>query len=100
MFVPAGDLQRLRLAKWWTEEFDFDRHPIRALSAGLENPAGTVMAGNPASEVSNAIALRLVDLAHHHWQALLVWIELRDHVVFRHQVRQRNPQVIHLGVNP
>jgi hypothetical protein len=29
-----------------------------------------------------------------------VWIELRDHVVFRHQVRQRNPQVIHLGVNP
>jgi hypothetical protein len=58
------------------------------------------MAGNPASEVSNAIALRLVDLAHHHWQALLVWIELRDHVVFRDQVRQRNPQVIHLGVNP
>jgi hypothetical protein len=28
-----------------------------------------------------------------------VWIELRDHVVFRDQVRQRNPQVIHLGVN-
>jgi hypothetical protein len=77
----------------------FQPAPDPALSAGLENPAGTVMAGNPASEVSNAIALRLVDLAHHHWQALLVWIELRDHVVFRDQVRQRNPQVIHLGVN-
>jgi hypothetical protein len=48
------------------------------------------MAGNPAMCGQDAIALRLIDLADHHRQALLVWIKQRDHVVFRHQVRQLN----------
>jgi len=65
------------------------------LSVGAENPAGTVMAGI-RERGQDAIALRLVQLADHHRQALLVWIEQRDHIVFRHQVRQLNSQVIDL----